>query len=1321
MATLALAAAGAAAGSTLLPTGISFLGATISGATIGAQVGALAGSYVDQALFASSGEAQVVRGPRLQDLRLLSSSEGSPIPRVYGRARIGGQIIWADDLEEVVRTRVSGGGGGGGKGIGGGGGGTSTTVTYSYYASFAVGLCEGDISSIEKIWADNQELDLSRLSYRVYQGSEDQDCDPLIEARLGGSNAPAFRGLSYIVFERLPLRDYGNRIPQLSFQVIRPVDGFNKKVNSVVMIPGSGEFVYAPQPVNQSFGGGFYQPENVHTLQAQSDWAAAVDQLETTFPELKHVSLVVSWFGTDLRADHCTVRPGVELATKTTTPMVWSVAGSTRANAYLISKRDGKPAYGGTPADDAVVAAIQDLHARGLSVTFNPFILMDVPESNALPNPYNGEVGQPAYPWRGRITVHPAPGEPGSPDKTLAAGNDIAAFVGVAAVSDFSIDGNRVIYSGPNEWSLRRMVLHYAHLVKAAGGVDAFLLGSELRGLSWVRDGSDSYPFVDALVQLATDVKAVLGAQTKVTYGADWSEFFGHQPNDGTGDVYFHLDPLWASPDIDAIGVDVYWPLADWRDGTEHLDYQNGVRSIYDVAYLRSNLTRGEGYDWYYASEEDRIAQVRTPITDGSGKPWVFRYKDIKSWWENGHYDRPGGVESATPTAWVAQSKPFWFTEIGCPAVDKGANQPNVFSDPKSSENAFPYFSNEVRDDLMQRRFADVFLSAYEPADPLYIDGTNPVSAVYGQRMVDVDRLYLYAWDARPYPAFPYNTDAWGDGDNWHLGHWLTGRASKAPLSEAVARILQDFSFNDYVSDDLRGGVTGYVVDRVMSARDALQPLSLAFFFDARESDGGIEFVPRGRTLTGRYFAPDDLVEAKPESKLLTLTRAQETDLPATAKIRYIANRSGLNPAVADARRLIGASGRVAQADLPIVLEPEEATQIAETWLHESWSARERANLGIPPSQIALEPGDTIAIDVAGASRPFRIREISGLGARDVEALSLDHDVYETFDVAPRGDATDVTIVSGTADIEFMDLPLLRGDESPLAGYVAATQTPWPGSLAIHGSPELSGFVLRALAAAPATMGVIESNMGAGVVGVFDYATKVTVNIGRGTLASASRLQLFAGQNTAAVKTVEGDWEVFQFEHATLLEEGRYELTGLLRGQAGSEHAMRAPLEAGAPFVLLNDAVTSIALTLDEVQLPYQWTYGPSDRDLADPTYGLRAHTFRGVGLRPLAPVHVRGKRSGDDLEMTWTRRTRVGGDSWDVSEIPLGEDSERYEVDILDGEVVARTLQSTSPSLIYTAAEQTADFGGPQSSIAVNVYQLSATAGRGSGRAAVL
>ena len=78
----------------------------------------------------------------------------------------------------------------------------------------------------------------------------------------------------------------------------------------------------------------------------------------------------------------------------------------------------------------------------------------------------------------------------------------------------------------------------------------------------------------EVAVALAAEVKQIfsdaLVSEPDVTYAADWSEYFGHQPSDGSNDVYFHLDDLWSDSNIDAVAIDNYWPLADWRDGTSH-------------------------------------------------------------------------------------------------------------------------------------------------------------------------------------------------------------------------------------------------------------------------------------------------------------------------------------------------------------------------------------------------------------------------------------------------------------------------------------------------------------------------------------------------------------------------------------------------------------------------------------------------------------------------------------------------------------------------------------------------------------------------------
>ena len=152
--------------------------------------------------------------------------------------------------------------------------------------------------------------------------------------------------------------------------------------------------------------------------------------------------------------------------------------------------------------------------------------------------------------------------------------------------------------------------------------------------------------------------------------------------------------------------------------------------------------------------------------------------------------------------------------------------------------------------------------------------------------MLDLSHIHVYCWDARPYPAFPYNTDLWGDGANWRFGHWLNGRFAAAPLAETVKRILDDYNFSDHEAGALYGTVDGYVVERVMSPRDAIQPLELAYFFDSLEFGGRILFRHRGAEPPVLTLTEQDLVEARASDTLLTLTRGQETELPASAKIR---------------------------------------------------------------------------------------------------------------------------------------------------------------------------------------------------------------------------------------------------------------------------------------------------------------------------------------------------------------------------------------------------------------------------------------------------
>ncbi len=140
MATLVLGAVGGAFGGAILG---------FSGAAIGGFIGSTIGSVVDSWIASSLPPAQKIEGQRLDFLRITCATEGTIIPRLYGRMRIGGNIIWATNFREETKTTTQGGGKGGG-------GGRVHTSEYLYCASFAVAACEGPITGISRIWADGE-------------------------------------------------------------------------------------------------------------------------------------------------------------------------------------------------------------------------------------------------------------------------------------------------------------------------------------------------------------------------------------------------------------------------------------------------------------------------------------------------------------------------------------------------------------------------------------------------------------------------------------------------------------------------------------------------------------------------------------------------------------------------------------------------------------------------------------------------------------------------------------------------------------------------------------------------------------------------------------------------------------------------------------------------------------------------------------------------------------------------------------------------------------------------------------------------------------
>ncbi|MFZ0606855.1 MAG: glycoside hydrolase TIM-barrel-like domain-containing protein [Xanthobacteraceae bacterium] len=463
-------------------------------------------------------------------------------------------------------------------------------------------------------------------------------------------------------------------------------------INGVNLLPATGEWTYDSVPYQGRRAGetAFAQLNlNANPGGSKTDCDYALDQLQAAFPGCGTVALVVAWFGSSTSAAACQVYPSTtfiggafeKYSGGAWVADNWQVSSLTQGSPGLVAipTSGGAEVYGGTPSDQSVVRCIQDLKARGFRVVFYPFLLMTCD----------------GLPWRGNVTF--------APDLSAAATSAVDAFLGSASAVQFTRDAANltVAYAGPaTDFTYRRMILHYANLVVLAGGVDLFLLGSELRGLETVRGpgwtkagttGGDGrvtwdYPFVDGLIQLSDAVRGVFdaasltkdtsGLHNLVSYSADWSVWMGVQ-HPGANGQWPHLDQLYGHDNIDLVCFDNYLPLSDWTTGDGGLDGQNwlapappgtwpptaatfsglglgGQPTIYAKAYLKANIEGGQYFNWFYNDGSNlgigldpngTDLRVSVPAGDRltqsrnayAANQQLLAPKQLRWWWNNSH------------------------------------------------------------------------------------------------------------------------------------------------------------------------------------------------------------------------------------------------------------------------------------------------------------------------------------------------------------------------------------------------------------------------------------------------------------------------------------------------------------------------------------------------------------------------------------------------------------------------------------------------------------------------------------------------------------
>lgn len=355
-----------------------------------------------------------------------------------------------------------------------------------------------------------------------------------------------------------------------------------------------------------------------------------------------------------------------------------------------------------------------------------------------------------------------------------------------------------------------------------------------------------------------------------------------------------------------------------------------------------------------------------------------------------------------------------------------------------------------------------------------------------------------------------------------------------------------------------------------------------------------------------------------------------------------------------------------------------------------------------------------------GRTRLFEITAIEDREARTLSVRGIDPAVFDLAVRAGRTPPLTLPTSPGPPELALLALPNLPGTSAPVLAWLAAFAEPWPGAMAVWRQVDGASFERVGTLPAPAVMGTTLTALAPGLPWRWDRQA-LEVELDGGLIAAASEEAVLGGANALALVAMDGTAEVLQFAEAELIGARRWRLSSLLRGQMGTEAQACAPWPVGTRLVRLDRNLMPAATGLDLLGRGLTFRVGRADRDHGDAGVAEIAGVAGALALRPLAPVHVRARRTVAGVEIGWTRRTRVDGDSWEAAEVPLGEEHEAYRLEVMDGASVVRRIDVALPSFFYAAADEIADFGAPQPFLDVRIAQLSASAGPGRWREARL
>lgn len=661
----------------------------------------------------------------------------------------------------------------------------------------------------------------------------------------------------------------------------------------------------------------------------------------------------------------------------------------------------------------------------------------------------------------------------------------------------------------------------------------------------------------------------------------------------------------------------------------------------------------------------------------------------------------------------------------------------------------------------------------WKTATPVMVNYDGPCFAQYrlqgqrwtlmrNQRIVQLDTatgiiVYNETWTmpfseqgAQTYDSLSDSLIVYTD-DGWVKLSLNRGGGEDAVLGDIVADLCRRVGLTDADIDvtGLTDAVAGYVIGRQTPVRSALEPLASAFFFDGVESDDVLAFAKRGaapvaalvqRDLIGQDSGGDGGIGNSGD--VWRERRTQEVELPARVSVVYLDRDADYQQGTQSDKRAAlpvptMASSNVTSVDLPVVLNADSAKRIAQKTLYSAWIERASYEASTGWRWLRLDPADVIDVTLDnGATYRARLTRCD-LGADlrlALKAVAQEASSYTSSVTADRGSGVPAQIVAAIAATRLflLDVPLLRDADDTggtgsrlycaMAGYGPAG---WPGA-GLYRSADGSSWTEVGASLGEVAWGATVNALGSPrspFATDNDNHLNVFMTVGGDRLESVTQEAMVNGANAALLLKANGEPEVIQFRDVAFNPDGSYTLTGLLRGRRGTDVFVEGHA-AGETFLLLDaDDVETLVLDAADIGVSRAWRAAGFGTLFEDAATVTAIHTGR--DLKPYAPWDVRAGKTGSpaNILLTWVRRTRLAGSLRDgTSEVPLGEVSEAYEVDILaaPGGAVKRTLASSTPAVTYLHADILTDFGVVPATLPVAVYQLGAF-GRGFPRAVTL